>query len=350
MTVEELVLRLEEGLPAALREALLRPGDPPPAERLSRLEPALPEGLADRLRRAWGEPRWRRLLEQAENGDLLLLRPGDEAFPRLLEHIGEAPRLLLARGRPELLRREAVAVVGTRRCDDEGRRLAFALAEALAVSGWLVVSGAAEGIDGAAHHGAGPGRTCAVLGAGFEQIYPASHRRLLAAIAREGLLLSEHPPWREARGWQFPRRNRLVSGLSRAVVVVQAPLRSGALITARLALEQGREVFACPGPAGAERFAGCHRLLRDGARLVSRPEELLEDLGSLPLGLPPRPAAEPPSDGELHEALAAPLSREALLQRLGIPPAELAARLLAAQLSGWCRPLPGDRWERCAGG
>lgn len=350
MTVEELATRMVGGLPAGLREALLRPASEPPAERLRRLEGGLPPALCAGLRRAWADPCWLRLLERARNGELSLLRPGDEEFPALLEHVPAPPLLLLARGRVELLRREAVAVVGTRRCDDAGLRLAAGFAEALAASGWLVVSGAAEGIDGAAHRGAGYSRTCAVLGSGFDRPYPARHRELIECIASEGLLLSEHPPWRPARGWQFPRRNRLVSGLSRATLVVQAPPRSGALITARLALEQGREVFACPGPAGGERHAGCHRLLRDGARLVSTPEELLEDLGALPLGVTPRPPAEPPEDEELFDALSEAPSRDRLLAELRCAPAALATRLLAGQLAGWCRPLPGDRWERCGGG
>lgn len=349
MTVEELATRLESGCPSGLREALLRPGEMPLPERLERLEGALPAGVAESLRRGWARPCWRRLLERAQAGEFHLLKPGDPAFPRLLEHVPAPPRLLLARGRLELLRREAVAVVGTRRCDEDGLRLAARFGEALARAGWLVVSGAAEGVDGAAHRGAGAANTCAVLGAGFDHPFPARHRGLIEEIGREGLLLSEHPPWRPAVGWQFPRRNRLVSGLSRAVLVVQAPPRSGALITARLALEQGREVFACPGPAAGERHAGCHRLLRQGARLVVAPAELLEDLGALPLGRPPRPAAEPPEDGELYDALDGRPTRDGLLLALGVGPAELAARLLAGQLSGWCRPLAGDRWERCGG-
>ncbi len=295
------------------------------------------------------------LLERQAAGELRLLRLCDTDYPRLLRETADPPALLFARGRLELLEREAVAIVGTRAATGEGTELARQLARTLVGAGLLVVSGAARGIDHAAHLGAGNADTCAVLGPGFDHPYPWRHRELLKRIGKEGLLLSEQPPWSETRAWQFPRRNRIVAGLCRAVVVVQAPLRSGALITARLALEENREVLACPGGAADPHFEGCHRLIREGARLVCSAEDLLEDLSSLPLGLVSRDT-KPVEDGviqrlaalspylrELAFALRQPRWRDELLA--GREAGELASGLMELEMAGLVTRLPGDRWR-----
>jgi len=329
--------------------------------RAAGLEPKRREALYRLLKTG----RLEQLLVELKGERLRLLRPGDEDYPPLLRHLPDPPEALFARGEPGLARREGVAVVGTRSADRRGRKLARIFACGLASAGLLVVSGAASGIDGEAHRGAGVERTCAVLGTGFDHPYPAANAGLIARIGERGLLLSEHPPWAEPRPWHFPRRNRIVSGLCRAVLVIQAPERSGACITARLALDQGREVFACPGPAGDPLHEGCHRLIREGARLVAGPRQMLEDLSSLPLGaladLPPMKREAPAkTDAEtappvqptepqrrLLSRLDVPRSRDQLVLELGLSSGELAGLLVDLELGGLVNRLPGDRWERC---
>jgi DNA processing protein len=225
-----------------------------------------------------------RMLELHAKGDFEFLVPGAENYPPPLAAIpGPAP-LLFARGRLDLLRLESVAVVGTRRADASGLRMAQKMAGALSSCGFLVVSGAAEGIDVAAHRGAGFAQTCAVLGSGFDHPFPSHHRDLIEQIGQEGLLLSEHPPWVKPRRFYFPRRNRVVAALCLATLVVQAPFKSGARITACEAIDMGRELYVCPGPVEDTNWDGSHELIRMGARLVSTPKHLIDDLGTLPLG------------------------------------------------------------------
>lgn len=306
--------------------------------------------------------RWSRLAEDIAGGRLHLLRPGAPDYPPALAVLARPPDPLFALGRLELARREALAIVGTRRPDGEALAWTRRIAGALAARGLVVVSGGAAGIDAAAHAAAGAARTIAVLGSGFRRPYPAWHRDLFADIAGEGLLLSEWPPWTRPDTWRFPRRNRVIAGLGRAVVVVQAPARSGALSTARHAVEEGREVLVCPGPAGHPLFAGCHRLIREGARLAATLEDIWEDLDGLPFAMPlpcggagaedppaaPGAAGPPPAavDPDLWRLLAQPRGVDELATALGVPPAELAARLVEGELAGCLRALPGDRWER----
>jgi DNA processing protein len=213
-------------------------------------------------------------------------------FPPMLLQIADPPTVLYVRG--ELVPSDAlaVAVVGTRRATPYGLRMASALAASLSRVGITVVSGMARGIDGAAHRAAleSRGRTLAVLAGGLCEMYPPEHRGLAEQIAtsRAGAVLSEMAPDAKPRRGSFPRRNRLISGLSLGVIVVEASERSGALITARHAMEQGREVFAVPGPADVRTSRGCHRLLRDGAKLVESVEDVLEELGPLIRPLPTR--------------------------------------------------------------
>ena len=213
-----------------------------------------------------------RILTDCARKELFVLTMDDATYPYRLRNIYDPPILLYGKGSMPLFDDEAaIAVVGTRNCSPYGVSAAEQLGYEMAKSGAIVVSGMAKGIDAAAHRGAlrAGGFTAAVLGGGVDVVYPAENRRLYEDIAATGVLLSEYPPQAEPEGWHFPVRNRIISGLSLATVVVEAPERSGALITANTALEQGREVFAVPGPINAPNSVGCHQLIREGAGLAS---------------------------------------------------------------------------------
>lgn len=358
----ELALRMAPSLPRRIRLLLL---ERLPAERLEEVVEGVP--LAERVLRelkalvSRGAPA---ALEQAAAGRLRLLLPGDSRWPLLLEELPDPPVLLFARGRPELLDRDGIGVVGTRKPDALAERLAFRFGETLSGLGLLCLSGGALGVDREAHLGAGPSRTCAVLGCGLDRIWPRENLPLLESIGREGLLLSEYPPEFQSMGWTFPRRNRLISGLSRAVVVVQAAARSGALITARCAVEQNRELWVCAGPSEQPGWEGNHSLVRQGARLLGGRAHLLEELATLPLRRRLDPLAradawESNPDPEALRLLADPFHRRILRQldppptldllalKLRILPGELSGRLLELELAGLVRRLPGERW--CVG-
>ena len=213
-----------------------------------------------------------RVLSDCARKDIFLITMADALYPERLRNIYQPPLLLYGKGAMPLFDEEAaVTVVGTRSCTPYGVRCAEKLGYELTQQGGMVVSGMAKGIDAAAMRGAlrFGGFTCGVLGGGVDVIYPAENRRLYEDIAATGVLLSEYPPRTEPEAWHFPVRNRILSGLSVAVAVVEAPERSGALITAENAIEQGRDVFAVPGPIDAPNSAGCHRLIREGAGLAA---------------------------------------------------------------------------------
>jgi len=212
-----------------------------------------------------------------------ILVEGGPGYPRLLGQIADPPGVLFVRGRLEPCDALAVAIVGSRHATAYGRRVAHQLAGGLARAGYTVISGLARGIDHAAHRGAldAGGRTIAVLGSGVLEIYPPEHADLALEVVGQGALMSEVPPLSSPHAGAFPSRNRIVSGLTLGTVVVEAADRSGALITARLAGEQGREVFAVPGPIDSRTSRGCHRLIRDGAKLVETIDDVLEEFGPL---------------------------------------------------------------------
>lgn len=280
---------------------------------------------------------------------------GDAAYPSALLQAADPPLLLYAHGRLDLLQREAVAIVGSRNPTAQGLDNARAFGRALSEAGWTVVSGLALGIDGAAHEGAlgGAGSTIAVVGTGLDRIYPSRHEALTRRIAREGLLLSEFalgaPPLAE----HFPKRNRIIAGLARGTLVVEAALRSGSLITARLALEAGRDVFAIPGSIHAVQSRGCHALLKQGAKLVEQVQDVLEELGGA--ARPPSadadegtaPALEHPEADPVLAALGHdPATLDALIARCGWPAPQLQARLLELELDGQVVRLPGGLFQR----
>ncbi len=277
-----------------------------------------------------------------------VLTLADEAYPALLRQIPAAPILLYAKGNTALLSAPAIAIVGSRHASAQGRANAAAFARAFSGAGMAVVSGLALGIDAAAHEGAldGPGGTVAVLGTGIDRVYPNRHLALAHRIADHGCLLSEFPLGHPVRSENFPRRNRLISGLCRATVVVEAALKSGSLITARFANEQGRDVFALPGSIHAPLAKGCHALIREGARLADSAADVL---GELALGLAAPGAACPLAPGQalLLEALGhAPIDAGSLAGLTGTEVGALQARLLALELAGHVERLPGGLYQR----
>lgn len=316
--------------------------------------PALPAGLPDRvgrrIRRARPVPRSR--IEELSERGIRVLAYGSPGYPPALAHLHDPPVVLFLTGPLRLPGPRAVTIVGTRKATEYGRRMARDLAGGLARAGWCVVSGMARGVDGAAHRGAldAGGRSVGVLGSGLDHEYPASHRRLYGRMRRRGLLVSEFPPEEPPVAGLFPRRNRVLAALSRAVVVVQAGRRSGALITVDHALDLGREVLAVPGPVGPEASVGVHRLLRDGAGLVTSAEDVLEVLGVDGEGegaASGPPAAAP---GGREAALLAPLGEgprpvEELARAAGLPVVEATARLAVLEVAGRVRALPGGRYE-----
>ncbi len=294
-----------------------------------------------------------RLLDGALPRGLRVVAFGEPAYPRLLAEIPDPPPVLWIRGLPDVLALPAVAVVGSRAAGAEGLRAARALGEDLASAGVVVVSGLARGVDAAAHEGAlASGRTVAVLGCGVDVVYPAEHDALAARVAETGASVAEFPPGTSPRAHHFPLRNRIISGLSLATVVVEAAERSGALITARTALDQGREVMAMPGLVAGGRNRGAHLLIRDGALLVESAADVLEALRLLPRADPPaaaRPAVTAPDD-EVLRVLTPGVAEEidALARRLPWPVPALLARLSALELDGWIERLPGGRILRVA--
>lgn len=222
-------------------------------------------------------------LELCRRRGVEIMVEGGPGYPRLLSQISDPPGILFVRGGLKPCDALAVAIVGSRHATAYGRRVAHQLAGGLARAGYTIVSGLARGIDHAAHRGAldAGGRTLAVLGSGVLEIYPPEHADLALEVVRQGALISEAPPLSSPQAGAFPSRNRIVSGLTLGTVVVEAADRSGALITARLAGEQGREVFAVPGPIDSRTSRGCHRLIRDGAKLVETVDDVLEEFGPL---------------------------------------------------------------------
>lgn len=289
----------------------------------------------------------------------------DPRYPQPLLHCGDPPLMLFLEGRADLLQRPSVAVVGSRQATPQGLAHARQFASVLSEAGVTVVSGLATGIDGAAHEGAlaGAGSTLAVIGTGPDIVYPSRHRGLWRRIAQDGLVVSEHAPGTPALAHHFPHRNRIIAGLTQGTLVVEATLKSGSLITARLAMEGGREVFAVPGSIQSPQARGCHELIRQGAQLVESAQEILESLGLS--GRPTDSTAAPvagaatavsdgpgePSPGTPHgRVLRAmghdPVSLDALVGRTGDAASVLGAHLLELELQGLVARLPGGWFQR----
>ena len=299
-----------------------------------------------------------------------VLTLGDAQYPASLLNIADPPLLLYALGAGDLNALQAVAIVGSRNATVQGLENARHFAKALHGAGLTVVSGLALGIDGAAHQGALDGAaagsanevaqypaTIAVVGTGLDSVYPKKHHQLAHAIARHGMLLSEYPLGTPPLSANFPRRNRIISALSHGTLVVEAALKSGSLITARLAAEQGKEVFAIPGSIHSVHVRGCHALIRQGAKLVETVQDILDDL-KLPLSFAmgaqtntqPDETAGDPQSAEREALLLAlgydPVSLDALQARTGMQTATLLASLMTLELDGDVARLPGGLFQR----
>lgn len=279
-----------------------------------------------------------------------LLALGAPAYPPTLANIPDPPLLLYINGRSELLARPALAIVGSRNATSQGQANARHFAASLSRAGVCVVSGLALGIDAAAHEGAleGTGATIAVVGTGADLFYPSRNRALGERIAREGCIVSEYPLGTPPTPGNFPKRNRIISGLSAGVLVVEAAAQSGSLITARVAGEQGREVFALPGSIHAPLAKGCHALIRDGARLVETVGEILEALRLSPLALDVASSTPSETDclGLLDHLGHEPVDIDTLLLRSGSKVGELSLGLLALEMAGMLERLPGGKVQR----
>lgn len=297
-----------------------------------------------------------------------LLRCTEADFPPQLESIADPPAALFVAGHADLLLRPQLAVVGARGASPAGLSNARLFARALARTGLVITSGLADGIDGAAHAAAleADGATVAVMGTGPDRIYPRRHHDLAEQIRRGGALVSEFLPGIGPKTGHFPRRNRVISGLSLGTLVVEASVRSGSLITARLASEQGREVFALPGSIHNPLARGCHRLIRDGAQLVETVDDILQALQPLALALgndlarrldaeapetaPVTPSGEDPQRDRLLQALGhdEPVAIDTLSQRSGLPAHAVSSMLLLLELDGQVASQTGGRWLRVA--
>lgn len=300
----------------------------------------------------WGRTRAREALARANLAGLHAVVRGDRHYPPQLLEIVDAPTVLWVAGDPEALSGVAVAIVGSRGGSSYALNVAERLGGDLAARGLTVVSGLARGVDSAAHRGAlsAGGRTVAVLGSGADVIYPPEHEPRAREIVRAGALVSELLPGTGPRPAFFPRRNRIISGLVRAVVVIEAGEKSGSLITARCALEQGRDVLAVPGSVLGGRNRGGHALLRDGARLVETAEDILDELGIAagPARADGDGASAPVDDAVLRTmAPGEPLDLGEISVRSGLPVLSLLPRLLTLELAGALRREAGGRFVRC---
>ena len=279
-----------------------------------------------------------------------ILALGDPDYPATLLQIPDPPTILFAMGRLELLRSPALAIVGSRNASHQGIADAHAFARALSDAGLCVVSGLAIGIDAAAHRGglAGASASIAVVGTGLDRVYPARNRELALRLSEHGALVSEFALGTAPTPSNFPRRNRLISGLARGVLVIEAALKSGSLTTARMALEQGRDVFALPGSIHSPLSKGCHALIKQGAKLVESAEDVLVELGlDKPTQLRDRAPSVP--DDPLISALGhAPASLDSLCERTGQCAQALASRLTEFELAGVVERLPGGLFRRLA--
>ncbi len=276
----------------------------------------------------------------------------DAEYPKSLLEIPDPPPLLYVKGRLDLLNRSAFAIVGSRNATAQGLANAEAFATALSSAGLTIISGLALGIDAAAHRGglAESGSTIAVVGTGLDIVYPARNRDLAHRIAEKGTLVSEFPLGTPALAANFPRRNRLICGLSGGCLVVEAAISSGSLITARLAADQGREVFAIPGSIHSPLAKGCHALIKQGAKLVESAQDVLEELGLKQAAQATSAENALPGKETDHPLLMhlgfEPVDLDTLQQRSGLSIGEINTALTALELAGTVEGLPGGRWQR----
>jgi DNA processing protein len=341
----------------SFKKLVARFGDPTTAFSVAPRELAAIDGLQrDAIDGLVGFSQWAEVeheLKRIRSAGITLVRYTDKEYPERLRAIADPPPLLYVKGAFSATDERAMAIVGSRSASDYGRRVARDLARGLASYGFTVISGLARGIDGMAHETAlnSGGRTIAVLGSGVERAYPPEHDKLYQRIAEQGAVISELPIGTKPVAFNFPARNRLISGLSLGVVVVEATEKSGSLITASLAIDQGREVFAVPGEVGSSRSRGAHRLIRQGAKLVETVDDIIEEIA---------PQLTQQSGGAVkHQERLLPQNSSAavqkvfamlqehslqvdeIIERSGLMPPEVLGILLDLELQGYLRQLPG---------
>ncbi len=296
-------------------------------------------------------------LRKLENIGGKYLTFADDLYPELLRQISDPPPVLYLRGDTKLLSTCCIAIVGSRASTSYGNRTAFTLAKRLVNAGVTIVSGLALGIDAESHRGAlaGEGATIGVLGCGIDVLYPRQHGRLYHEIAEKGVIVSEYPLGTSPEGFRFPARNRIIAGLSKGVVVVEAARKSGSLITAQFALDEGREVYGVPGQVDSFKSGGVHWLLQQGAKLVQSENDILEDLAlthSLATTVDQNRGdsaffnLEPAARKLLENIETYPQARESLLHKSGLKVSEFSELLLLLELDGFVEILPGDEVRR----
>lgn len=346
-------LTLTHGLGAAsVRQLLLAYGSPQQVLDASTadLQRHVPPELAAAITAGGQQAAVDTTLKWLEDPANHVVTLGDQHYPQLLLQIPDPPPLLYIKGDCTLLNQFAVAIVGSRNATAQGITNAEEFARALSVAGITVVSGLALGVDAAAHRGglAGKASSIALVGTGLDIVYPARNRALAHALAERGALVSEFPLGTPALASNFPRRNRLISGVSRGCLVIEAALQSGSLITARMANEQGREVFALPGSIHSPLAKGCHRLIKQGAKLVDDVNDILEEF-KFSLATTTE-AALPEHDREAGRLLELmgydPCSHDTVNARAGLAADQLASVLLGLELSGLIEKLPGNQYRR----
>jgi DNA processing protein len=338
-------LSLSENVgPATFESLIARYGDP--AAAIAALPELSRKGGLSRPLRLYGETEAEADLERAEEIGARAVVPGEADYPALLRHIDAIPPVLWIKGKTPLANAPAVAIVGSRNASALGLKLTRRLSSEIGAAGHIIVSGLARGIDTAAHEAALATGTVAVLAGGLDLIYPPENAALHEAIAAQGLLVSEMKPGTVPKAEHFPRRNRIISGIARATIVVEAAMRSGSLITARLAAEQGREVFAVPGSPLDPRAEGTNRLIRQGATLITSSADVLEALGQTftpingSLLEPPHEFDHPAeaSDTERQRLLSllspSPVDLDDLIRESGLHPATVTSTLLELELAG----------------
>ncbi|MDO5554497.1 MAG: DNA-processing protein DprA [Planctomycetia bacterium] len=356
-------LTLIDGIGSLLTGRLLaRFGSPQGVFIATRSDLTSVPGISSRLATAIQEStasRAANVLIQCQQAGIDLIAKRDSRYPNNLQRIEDAPELLYVAGHFEPQDEFALAIVGTRAASFYGKKQATQLTTGLVQAGMTIVSGLARGIDGTAHRAAlnAGGRTIAVLGSGLLRVFPPEHDELARAISQQGAVVSEFPPEVSPNKGHFPRRNRIVSGLSLGVLVVESPRRSGTLITARLAAEQNREVFAVPGPIDAENSRGCHQLLRDGAVLVESTADILDALGPLTAPVPIEQLATPmrvPREMQLNsreqtvlallDATSIPI--EAVIEQSGLPAHQVLTALSVLEMKRIVQRDGGNRVRR----
>jgi len=348
-----LQLSLTPGLGASTLRKLLREYGLPElvlAHKRSQLAPFMGSAAADALDSPRVNDAVRQALDWAAVEGHFIVTLADESYPRALLEIADPPAVLYAHGRLDLLQHPAIAVVGSRNASAQGESNAEQFARALSDAELTIISGLALGIDAAAHRGglAGRSSTVAVLGTGIDVVYPSRNAELASAIARSGLLVSEFPLGTDAIAHNFPRRNRLISGMARGCLVVEAALASGSLITARSAADQGRDVFAIPGSIHSPLSKGCHALIKSGAKLVESAEDVLAELGGFrSSGYATTAALSSQTDPGLLGLMGHdPVDVDSLCARAGWSAEQVSSELLRLELDGRVTALPGGLYQR----